>query len=184
MNPSFILASCLLTFGLSAHATEIIRITDGATAKCESRVDEMRYKTSFIYRPLSAVRLNQQEALLSLQFLKCSQEQRGGFAFSAETELRSRTVVLERGPFRDQDMTVTIERKDLNVVIYNEQGQILDTAPLKKVSPDTYTAVIKLKEDNLLFNIHSRVKVTNEDTGTVIDSGRDISGSYRIKLNE
>lgn len=182
MNPLFILASCLLTFGLSAHATEILRITDGATAKCDSRADEMRYKTSFIYRPISAVRLNGQEALLSLQFLKCSQEERGGFAFSAETDLRSRTVVLERGPFRDQDMTVTVERNNLSVVVYNEEGHVFDSAPLKKISGDTYTAVIKLEEDNLLFNIHSMVKVTNENTGAVIDSGRDISGSYRIKL--
>lgn len=182
MNPSFILASCVLAFALNSQATEIIRITDGATAKCSGRVDEMRYKTSAIYRPVSIEKLADEKARLTIEFLKCSQE-RGEFGFSVESEVRNRTVVLERGPFRQEETTVTIQRDDLKVVVYDEQGVVLDTAPLKQASGDTYSAVIELKEDNLLFNIHSKVKLTDEATGKVIDSGRDVSGSYRLRFN-
>ncbi len=181
MNPQSFIASILLVSSFSVSATEIVRINDGASARCENRADVARYATSPIYRPTSIVRLNAQEAMISLQFLKCSNE-RSSFNFSADSEPTSRTVVLERGPMREQDMTVTIERKNMRVVVYTESGKVLDSAPLKQVSGDTFSAVIKLEEDNVLFNVHSQMKITNDDTGAVIDSGREILGSYRLKL--
>jgi len=181
MNPSFILASCLLVFGMTAQATEIVRIFDGATAECANRADEMRFKTSAIYRPVSAVRLNSEEVSISVQFLKCSNE-RGEYGFSTDVPTRSRSIVLERGPFQDKDVTVTVERTNLKLVVYSEDGHIIDTTALKLVSGDTYNAIVKVDRDDVLFNVHSLLKITNEETGAILDSGRSILGSYRLKL--
>jgi hypothetical protein len=72
-------------FGVKVQASEIIRIFDGSTAQCADRADVIRYKAFAIYRPISVMRIGEQEAVLTLQFLKCSKE-RVAYGFTGDEQ--------------------------------------------------------------------------------------------------
>ena len=63
----FIFVALLMSF--SAFANDIVKVTDGTTALCNSKADVLRYQTSGIYRPLSFVS-GDDSATLTLEFLR------------------------------------------------------------------------------------------------------------------
>lgn len=181
-----LVSALMLSLSTGVMANDLIKMIDGGVARCESRVDVVRHNLSSVYRPLSAVR-NGEKVTLRLEFLRCVENKRNNtFGFEREPELMVRTV----RPLLSPDRELNVVRRDLSVVVMNGKGVKVDKQELKEVGAGVYTVTVKttaeeyddspLGKKSLELHVQSIMKITDADTGEVIDQGLEALGAYRI----
>ena len=182
----FIFVALFMSF--SAFANDIINIADGSAAVCKSKADVLRYETSAVYRPVSFVR-GEETATLTVEFLRCVQSG-DDFKFVRDDKVERRKVTVKAGPFSTQDMTVEIKRTEIAGVSYSSKGRVYNRSEMKKNSNDTYSQTMPIELTNFEANrngdrffemtVSFKVKVTDVETGKVIDSKLEHLGSFKI----
>ncbi len=87
-------------------------------------------------------------------------------------------------------MTVKIERREVTGVLFNSLGHVYTRGNLQKNNDHTYTQNLTINRSEFEVNrsgerffeltVSFKLKITNEATGRVIDSGLEHLGSYRV----
>ncbi len=185
------LLATLMLMSFSSFATEIIKVSDGSVAKCESNVDVYRYRAEMIYRPLDFKVVNG-NAKVKIEFYKCIQEN-GEFKFVLDKDIENRTVVIEPGPFSRETTTIRIQREKFSVVAYrSDDTRMLSKNELISNGNHTYSATLPLNLADLqvnrsgqrYFEMTVSFKMTMFDAATnrPIDSRIDFLGTYRMVI--
>jgi hypothetical protein len=175
----------------SVMASDIIDIVDGSRAGCKTRTELETSQGKIFYRPVSFKRIDEVKGELALEFLNCV-EKDGQIGFVAADPSIEQTVVMRPTPFQRSERKVKIERDHFSVVTFTERGHVLEKVSLKNSDGGLFRAVVRVDHadmdrtrngnDTLQFNIHSIMKVTDAADGSVIDSGREVLGSFRLIL--
>ncbi len=176
---------------LSTFANEIIKISDGSVAKCDTKVDVLKYRAQSIYRPLS-FEFRNGAADVTVEFLKCVQEGEA-FKFVRDTNISERTVTFEAGPMSRDGQTVRIEREKFTLVAFrSDTVRIHSKNELTSNGDNTYSASLPLKVANLQesrdgekffeMTVSNKMVMIDEATNRVIDSRIDFLGSYRMTV--
>ena len=187
----FLLAFLLLT-SFGAFANDIIKVVDGSAAFCKSKADVLRYQSYGVYRPLKFVR-NADSATLTVEFLRCVKNGED-FMFVRDDRFENRVLTIEAGPFSREGMKVEITRSDVAAVTFNTNGRVYQHAHLKKHADNTYSQTLPIERTNyetnrngehfLEMSVSYKVKVTDQNTGKVIDEKVEYLGSYRVYVRD
>lgn len=184
---SLIAALILLSF--SSFASEILKVSDGSVALCESKVDVYRYRAGLVYRPLG-FKVIDGNAEVTVEFLKCVQEG-DTFKFVTDKNISSRTIVVETAS-REQ-RTIRIEREKFALVAYRSNDiRLLSRTELADNGNHTYTATLPLVLSDLQVNrdgkrffemsLSHKIKLVDDETNRVIDARTDFLGTYRMVI--
>lgn len=181
------LALCLLVATSSVFADEIIKVVDAGKAECSTLKDFLRYQTTAVYRPLKFVRGNG-SSQLTVEFLKCVKTNEG-FAFQRQGSIETSEVRVVKGPINDISQTVLVERKGVTLIAYNSTGRILARSVAMRGDDGTYVADLEIDHNQMdstfagskfEFSLYTVIKITDAETGALIDSGREFLGSYAL----
>lgn len=185
-----LLVTLMLT-SFSSFATEIIKVSDGSVAKCESKIDVYRYRASMIYRPLS-FKIVDGNAEVKVEFLKCIQDGET-FRMVQDKNIFERIVVIEPGPFSREQKTIRIEREKFSLIAYrSEDVRLLAKNALSYNGDNTFSATLPLEMSDLQVNrngqrffemtVSHKMKMIDAATNREIDSRVDFLGSYRMVI--
>lgn len=178
-----ILAAVVLFSSFLAQA-DLIKLHDGTVASCNSKSDVARYDISGVYRPVSMKR-NGDSARIKIEFMSCVEE-KNKFLFKREKSFEDRLI----NPIISPDRNVQISHSDIQIVVTNGKGLLVDKRPLVKGSDGLYSADINLVaseydpspagRESLEVHVQTKVSITDADTGMIIHHGIDAYGAYRI----
>ncbi|MFP5386327.1 MAG: hypothetical protein ACLGHN_09635 [Bacteriovoracia bacterium] len=178
-----LIALCVLITSFVSHAG-LIKLLDGTVARCNSKVDAARHEISGVYRPV-ALGSKGNRAVIKIEFLRCTEEN-DKFTFKRVIDFENHTI----SPLLSPDRRIQIENKNLELIVANGNGKLVDRVSLKKGSDGLYSGSINLittQYDNspvgkksLVIHIQSIMKITDADNGMIIDEGLRPYGSYRI----
>ena len=179
-----LLAAFVLSLSSLTHANDLIKLLDGSVARCESRIDVARHNITGVYRPVSVVREGEM-AEIRIEFLRCV-ESKTKFGFEREAEIEARSV----RPVMTPERELLVERSKISLVVMNGKGELVDRQEMSKGLNGLYIVRVKTEgrdyddspegKKSLEIHVQANYKITDTETGNVIDQGRDAYGSYRL----
>lgn len=181
-----------LLVSFSSFANDIIKVVDGTAAFCKTKADVLRFQSYGMYRPVKFERSND-SATLTVEFLRCVQDGED-FKFVRDDRFEGRVLTLEAGPFNREGRKVSIERSDIAAVTFSSNGRIYNRGEMKKHADNTYSQTMPIELTNFEadrngdhffeMSVSYKVKVTDKETGAVIDSKLEYLGAYRVYLRD
>lgn len=155
-----------------ASQAEIIKLHDGTVARCETKADVARHSISGVYRPVSV-----ESNRIVIEILTCK-ESKNGYVFKRDSNFEDKTI----RPIVSPERKLHIEHSALTVLIVNGDSKLVDKKELIKGRDNLYSANFNPGNDDFIeFHIQTQIKLTDVDSGEIIDQGVDTYGAYRIR---